>query len=329
MKTRNTVDDHISPDNLFDTASLDSLAEGHILSCRSEGKSPRTVAIYGTVLRNFLWYCKKAGVPTRAERITPQHIRAFLWYVGSEEHRWDSTSPAAMRPGNSATVNCYYRSLHSFFNWLEREELLAVNPFGRLKAPKRERKVIRALSPGEVEALFQACSGKDPLDVRNRAIIMVFLDTGLRLSELASLSLNDVDANTGSIIVRNGKGGKQRVVRIGAKAQKALWKYVTIYRSGSSESLFLTRSGEPLDPRGVKMLVKRLGIEAGLRVHPHQLRHTFAISFLRAGGDVFSLQYLLGHSTLAMTQRYLQSLDAGDAFRAHQRFSPLDNMAAR
>jgi integrase/recombinase XerD len=68
-------------------------------------------------------------------------------------------------------------------------------------------------------------------------------------------------------------------------------------------------------------------IEAGVKVHPHQLRHTFAISFLRAGGDVFSLQYMLGHSTLAMTQRYLQSLDAGDAFKAHQRFSPLDNIS--
>ncbi len=314
-------------DNLFSTASLDALAKGYILSCRSEGKSPRTIAIYSTVLRNFSWYCKKTGFPSQPDRITPQHIRAFLSYVGSEKHRWDSTSPAAMRPGNSATVNCYYRSLHSFFNWLEREDLLAANPFTRLKAPKRERKVIRALSPGEVEALFQACSGKDPLDVRNRVIIMVFLDTGLRLSELAGLSLHDVDANTGSIVVRHGKGGKQRVVRIGAKAQKALWKYVTIYRRGESDSLFLGRSGEPLDPRGIKMLVKRLGIEAGVRVHPHQLRHTFAISFLRAGGDAFAVQYMLGHSTLAMTQRYLQSLDASDAFKAHQRFSPLDNIS--
>ena len=77
---------------------------------------------------------------------------------------------------------------------------------------------------------------------------------------------------------------------------------------------------------GVKILIKRLGDKAKVKVRPHKLRHTFAISFLRAGGDVFSLQYLLGHSTLSMTQRYLQSLNANDAANAHKKFSPLDNL---
>ena len=90
--------------------------------------------------------------------------------------------------------------------------------------------------------------------------------------------------------------------------------------------MFLTRSGDAMSLLGMKILIKRLGDKAKVKVHAHQLRHTFAVSFLRAGGDVFSLQYLLGHSTLSMTQRYLQSLNANDAMNAHKKFSPLDNL---
>jgi len=94
--------------------------------------------------------------------------------------------------------------------------------------------------------------------------------------------------------------------------------------------LFLTKTSEPLVADAIKLIVRRLGKEAGISgVHIHQLRHTFAISFLRAGGDVFSLQYLLGHSTLVMTQRYLQSLNAEDAMKAHRRFSPLDSLGLK
>jgi site-specific recombinase XerD len=126
----------------------------------------------------------------------------------------------------------------------------------------------------------------------------------------------------GSIIVRHGKGDKPRVVRIGNKAQKALWKF-TLVRQGNSNRLFLNRNGEPFDFYGVSIFFKRLGNKAKAKIHAHQLRHTF----LREGGDVFPLQYLLGHSTLSMTQRYLRSLNADDAAKAHQKFSPLDNLS--
>ena len=156
---------------------------------------------------------------------------------------------------------------------------------------------------------------------------MMLLDTGMRVFELANLRLDDIDVNTGSILIRHGKGNKQRVVRIGAKTQKALWKYRTLYRRSDNDKLLVNRGGESLEVTGIKLMIRRLGKRANvLGVHVHRLRHTFAISFLRAGGDVFSLQYLLGHSTLAMTQRYLQSLNADDAVKAHKRFSPVDNL---
>jgi len=121
-----------------------------------------------------------------------------------------------------------------------------------------------------------------------------------------------------------------RIVRIGTQAQKVLWRYITLYRQGDSARLFLGRNGTALDVTGVKLMIRRLGKKAKLdNIHVHRLRHTFAISFLRAGGDVFSLQYILGHTTLSMTQRYLQSLSAEDAMKAHRRFSQLDSLGLK
>ncbi len=319
------VVDNLLFQSLVNTTSLESLSKGYLLQCRTENKSPKTISGYEMVLRNFIWYCKQNHFP-EVQHLTAIHIRHFLWYLGSESHRWNSTSPSAKRIVNSATTATYFRRLRTFFNWLEREELIIENPFKNLKTPKPDEKVIQALAPAEIERLFKVCSRKSALDFRNKVILCVLLDTGLRINELTNLTLDDINLNDGSILVKYGKGGKQRIVRIGNTAQKTLWRYISLYRKGDSNRLFLNRSGRPLNLDGMKILIRRLGEKAKVKVHPHKLRHTFAISFLRAGGDVFSLQYLLGHSTLSMTQRYLQSLNANDAANAHKKFSPLDNL---
>jgi len=316
-------------ENTVSLTNIEQLTNGYLLNCRAEGKSPKTISIYKMVLRNLCWYFRQNSFPVQPEKISAIHIRQFLWYLASETDRWGTSNPRTKQPASQATVLDYYRTLKTFFGWLEREQLMQNNPFVNLKTPKMHRKVIQALTATEVERMLDMCSGKTALDVRNKAILSMLLDTGLRVAELSSLTLDDVDMHTGSIIVRHGKGGKQRVVHIGSKAQKALWKYITLYRRSESKSLFINRASEPLDVAGVKILIKRLGERAKVSVSPHKLRHTFAISYLRAGGDVFSLQYLLGHSTLQMTQRYLQSLNADDAVNAHRKFSPLDNMGMK
>jgi site-specific recombinase XerD len=321
--------EHVLLESLVPTTNLEALIRGYILNCKCEGKSPDTIAAYDKVLRNFIWHCHQNQFPLEPHKLSAMHVRQFLWYLASEPNRWGGKSPRAKKPASRTTVHDYYRTLRTFFNWLEREGLVHENPFAHLKPPKTEKKVIAALTPIEIMRLFQCCTGGTPIECRNKAILSALLDTGLRVSELAQLTIEDVDMNTGSIIVRHGKGGKQRVVHIGTKAQKALWKYITLYRKSESKCLFINRASAPLDVAGVKILVKRLGERASVKVSPHKLRHTFAISFLRAGGDVFSLQYLLGHSTLQMTQRYLQSLNADDAINAHRKFSPLDNLGVK
>ena len=233
--------DSLLLESLVSTTSLESLA--------TEGKSPKTISGYEMALRNFIWYCKQQEFP-EVQKLTAVHVRHFLWYLASESHRWNSTSPAAKRQVSSTTVNGYFRALRTFFNWLEREELIIENPFRNLKPPRIDKKVIQALSPAEIDRLFKVCSGKCMLDVRNKAILSVFLDTGLRISELTNLTLDDVNIDNASLLIRRGKGGKQRVVGIGNKAQKALWKYITIYHKGNSNRLFHSRSGGSMSLSG-------------------------------------------------------------------------------
>ncbi len=305
--------------------SLETLARDYILNCIVEGKSPKTIAIYEMVINNFIWYCRKNDFPEALE-LRAMHIRKFMFYLMSESNRWGNNSPAAKKPASKTTANDYFRALRCFFNWVTREGLLLENPLNNIKAPKVDNKIIEPLSSSEVSSLLNQCSKKTVLDVRNRAIVSMFLDCGLRISELASLTMNDIDLETGSITILQGKGGKQRIVCIGKRALQALRKYVIYYRTSKNNRVFMNRNGEPLEIRGIKMLIKRLGQRTKIKVHPHKFRHTFAISYLRNGGDVFSLKYVLGHSTLHMTMRYLQSLGASDAANAQRKYSPLDNL---
>ena len=216
----NQAVDRLILENLIPTTSLESLAKGYVLNCRCEGKSPKTIDIYEVVLRNFAWYCRQNNFPEEVLKLSALHIRHFLWYLSSETNRWGSNNPAARKPASQTTVNDYYRALQGFFNWLFREQLIVDNPFNHLKAPKPDRKVIQALTPDEIDRLFKLCSRKTTLDIRNKAILSMFLDCGLRVSELANLRIDDVNMDSGSILVRHGKGNKQRVVHIGTKVQK-------------------------------------------------------------------------------------------------------------
>ena len=120
---QNQAVEHLTLENLVSTTSLESLVKGYLLNCKTENKSPKTILIYRLVLRNFVWYCHQNDFP-EIHKLNSLHIRHFIWYLGSETHRWNSTSPAANKPVTSTTVNDYFRTLRTFFTWLEREELI-------------------------------------------------------------------------------------------------------------------------------------------------------------------------------------------------------------
>lgn len=229
----------------------------------------------------------------------------------------------------------YYKAIRSFWKWAV--ETLNVNPIHLdLRAPVINFQPIVPFSKSDIKRLLTGCESvtrtcrtsrkpytqSRPAMLRDKALICLLLDTGLRIGEMSRLTLADVymDANVLRVIpYYNGKKSRPREVPFGRISKRWLWQYISSAKPPENEPLFgLTVTGMT---RVFARLQERTGVQD---VHAHRFRHTFAIEYLRNGGDVFSLQYILGHSDLTMCRRYLVIVQA-DAQNAHAKASPVDN----
>jgi site-specific recombinase XerD len=314
------------------TNQLDRLLEGYRLSAQSEGKSPSTIAIVEASVRYLGEFLAANNFSTNATQIGVEELRRFITHLREQprfaHHRFTRPQGGHL---SGHTINAYLRALQAFWAWLKREDLIEENPFTRLKIPKAPKKVIPIFTDEQLRRLFATVDTTTPVGYRNYTIILTLLDTGIRCSELTSLKLADVNLESRLLKVW-GKGSKERLVPIGAKVQKALWKYLARYRPEPAtpryDQIFLTRDGHPLTKDRVEAIIERYGKKAGItgvRLSPHTFRHTMAITFLRNGGDVFSLQRILGHSQLEVLRDYV-NLAQSDISRVHQRNSPADNL---
>jgi site-specific recombinase XerD len=213
--------------------SLKSLINGFVLTKQTEGKSPRTIEFYSDNLKRFLWYASKKGWSDDIRMLTEWHIREFLGYVGNEKCRWGlegNGSETSRIKVSYTTVHHYFVVLANFFGWVVSEGFILESPTAKVKIGKPKAKVIKPYTTEEINRMIAVCdydyehNGK-LLGSRNKAIILVLLDSGVRLSELIGMKLEDVNTSNGNIRVM-GKGSKERVVRIGKMAQKALWRYL-------------------------------------------------------------------------------------------------------
>jgi site-specific recombinase XerD len=314
------------------------LVVGFVLTKRTEGKSPRTVQYYQENLRRFLWYAKRQGWSDNVRFMTEWQIREFLGYVGTETHRWGlegNGSETSQYKASHSNVRHYFVVLCCFFNWLTQEGFLQKNPIVKIKVAKPRPKVIIPYSSDEIKRMLTVCDydyehNAKFLGSRNRVMILILMDTGIRLSELVGIKLSDIDNEKGYVKVL-GKGAKERVVRIGKTTEKALWRYLMYRTQKDAQELWLTEEGKPLHNSGVQSLIKRLKERAGVNGegNVHRFRHTFALSFLSTDKNVFNLQYLLGHSDLDMVRRYTSTLGMEDALRAHAKASPADLLGVK
>jgi len=279
----------------------------YLIACQVESKSPRTIEVYSRVISDFL----KFNSPTKP---TADDIRLFMLQV-------QSTGVS------THTQHIYFRTLKTFFSWLIGEKIITHSPMQSMKAPRLPSLVIQPFDTDDIKRLLVVTSGNRFIDFRNRAIILMFLDTGIRLAEMAGLQLGDVDIKKEAVKV-TGKGRKERLVRIGKTSQKAILSYM-LRRSDSSPQLWLTEERGPLTKDGLNIAIRRLCKRADVHSTKHGVhtfRHTAAINYLRNGGDQFTLQVMLGHSSLEMTRRYVSTLGAEDMMRVHQTASPVDNL---
>ncbi|MFC2039307.1 tyrosine-type recombinase/integrase [Chloroflexota bacterium] len=311
---------------------LSVLIAGYRLCAQTEGKSKKTIAAVTSSVTYVERFLRSEGLPIDIAEIGHNEIRSFIFHLQQKKRFSDHPFARPQETGLSGhTINCYLRSIRAFWSWLISEGIAMETPFARVKIPKAPRKVVPTLSAPQLEALLGAIDSSTPEGFRDYAMILTLFDTGLRVSELTGLRLDHVWLEDGTLKVM-GKGGKERLIPIGKAVQRLLWKYITDFRpeptNPNRDFVFLTADGRPITRNRIEKRMALYGDRAdlrGVRCSPHTLRHTAAVSFLRNGGDVFSLQRLLGHSTLAMTRHYCELADI-DVQRAHATASPVDNL---
>ena len=199
-------------------------------------------------------------------------------------------------------------AIRSFYTFLLKNSLAEINPAQHIKAPKQARKLPKTLDVDQVNGLLDAGTSS-PLEIRDLAMFELFYSSGLRLSELSSLDIADLDLSDCSLLVRLGKGGKSRVLPIGSKAVTAInnWLQERVKMSASTDTaLFVTTKGRRLGQRSIELRLSQWCKKKGIQehIHPHMLRHSFASHLLESSQDLRAVQELLGHSNISTTQIY-------------------------
>lgn len=283
---------------------------------RAKGLTDYTIAWYSRKLRDFAQWLDGDNPLS----VSPRMIRSYI-------------SEKVKRGLKPATIKGYYCTLSVFYSFLVIDEIIdqAANPMRKLKPPKVPQRAIEPLTESQIETLLKVFNQKRLTGRRNYAICVLILDTGLRIAEVATLKLGDINFKRRRLKVV-GKGNKQRWVYMGKRTAEILRHYMADCLPGlpnGNNILFPSYfTGRAFRPSNLSKVIMRLMDKAGIpRAHSsaHRLRHTFAVNFLRGGGGVFQLQRLLGHSTLTMTKRYVMLADE-DLAEAHRQASPVDRM---
>ncbi len=289
---------------------LDTIKQEYEFDCLSRGHAPNTMRAYRTALRQFCEFAEAQGIE-HAQELTTVTLRAFA-----------AQSMNALSP---AGAHSRLRILRSFFRWATTEGYFESNLMLRVPLPKLKQVMHSAVSPQDMKRLLLAAqNGATP--AKHQALLAVFYDTGLRVSEVWGLETRDV-LPTQCLMVRDAKGGKDRIVPLSRATLKLIHKYLRDERPDAAlPNLFLADEFSPYSNISLYKLLERLCKRAEVkRYSPHAFRRGFAVNYLRNGGDVFTLQRIMGHTTLAMTNRYAV-MNTNDIQDVHRRASPFASL---
>ena len=254
--------------------------------------SENTCKHYRRDLAELLGWCQESGIEDW-RRLDNGHVRQYA----ARAHR---------RGLSGRSIQRRLSALRSFFNYLLREQAVSSNPGLDVRAPRSGRNLPETVSVDDISRLLDARAGDDPLLIRDLAMLELLYSSGLRLAELVSLDLGDIDRDEQSLRV-TGKGAKTRVLPIGRQALAALAAWLRVRPAIPGESaVFTGRTGRRLGARAVQQRIGRLARARGLpgSLHPHTLRHSFASHLLESSGDLRAVQELLGHADISTTQIY-------------------------
>lgn len=302
--------------------TLSQAIEGRLLAANAKGLSDNTIREYSLYFRKLLAFF--APEDPLFDQIDVEHLQDFLI---TQEHLSNKTR-SNMRIAFS-----------SMWAWAVHAKLLTVNVAAELDTIKAESRVPHPFTRDDVKAMLGTCEKSKPYTrpgyketihtppqvLRNKAIIFTLTDTGLRSSELCDLLIKHLDKKNLRMKVF-GKGSKERLVPFSATTSLAIWRYLTTRPDARPDDhAFVTGRDRPMDKFELRDLIGGIGERAGVEhAHPHRFRHTFAINFLRNGGNVYALKEILGHASLRMCLRYLEIAQA-DVENAYRPASPVKN----
>jgi len=295
--------------------TISQLGDSYRLALQAQNKSPKTILTYFGAISRLDEFLASAGMPRVISLLRHEHIESFIASV--------------LETQAAATASNRYRAIKSFFAWCVDDGEIEHSPMDRMKPPRVPEPATPVIPREDLTRLVAQCRGSDFRDLRDMAIIRLFIDTGMRRAELAGLSVDDVDLKDRTAKVM-GKGRKARTVRFTAKTAQAIDRYKRRGRdkhpNSESTSLWLGHGG-PMTGNGIYQAILTRAEAAGIaRIHPHQFRHTFAHEQLRKGMQEGDLMHLAGWSSEQMVRRYGKSAADERAREAYDRFNKGDDL---
>ncbi|NLF02021.1 MAG: tyrosine-type recombinase/integrase [Anaerolineales bacterium] len=297
------------------SSALDEDIAEFLFDREARGLSQGTLRFYRQKLALVQSYSRSVGISSTSE-LSTKAIREMLVQL--------------QRNHNAGGVHAAYRAVRAFLLWWgdEAAPLGWRSPLARVAPPRVPIEPLEPVGAKEIHGLLADCRRGTFYGDRDRAVILTLLDTGCRASEFLAMNHGDLDLTQGQALIRRGKGAKPRMVFIEAKCRKSLAAYFRhLGKSGSDDPVWVTKAGDRLTYEALRDVLRRRARSAGIEPPTlHAFRRTFALTCLRNGMDIFSLQRLMGHADLTVLRRYLAQTDE-DVKKAHRRFSPAQVLA--
>lgn len=309
------------PSNIIENTSnnIDSFEiafQIFLRDCKLRNLSEHTIQYYRNEISKFVKHLESVGISTSPSSITADIIKDHVILRMMEEGRKETT------------INANLRAIRALFNFLESECLIVKNPVKKLKLVKQKKTVIQTFSREEIRLLFDKPNKSTFTGLRDYTIMMFLLETGVRVKELCGIRIKDVNFQDGIVTIREAKGFKERNVPIQRIMKKQLALYLQIRGQLEHDFLFANIDNNPIQIRAVQQFIANYGRLAGIknvRCSPHTFRHTFAKMSVQNGADVFTLQTVLGHTSMDMVRNYV-NMFSNELRDNHRKFSPIEKL---
>lgn len=299
--------------------------EYYIANQRMKGHSETHIK---QVEKKLMYLFTKVGLDKDVNDITLADVKEYQLELSTRSKRANGLyEPIVEQRLSKATIKSYMCDIKAFFNEMYIEELIERDIAKKIKMPKLPKKIINILSEPEIRKVLEYYPETCESNVRNKLIMCFMLDSGLRISDVVNLNLDSIDLDRNIIMIKMGKGAKDRVVPIGLFTKRVLIQYMYKYRRlVFGDHLLLRADGERITINAIGKVFSRCKRGTKIsRMHPHLLRHTFATRFLMNGGGEFGLQMILGHTSLKMVHHY-SHMAQSYLIAQHQEYAPLDNI---